>query len=212
MELRPWRIEGQFSWWFKRSSTPSELTADAAELDMRQGTNNLTNMRNTCGYGDTLAGSSAYQGNTTNGAHIANAYEGDTCLGADLQSVVAFGILENDPAGNSRLAVACNYFGDNGINYDGDVKFNSSSVNWTTAGYDYCINNTPGRYNVEAVMTHERGHTFGVAHIAGYAETDIAGQERDHGKLTMSPASEGPCQASEATLGKGDILALGKKP
>lgn len=61
-------------------------------------------------------------------------------------------------------------------------------------------------------MTHERGHSFGMGHKAGYGDNEAAQAEADHGKLTMSPDTEGPCQASETTLGRGDILTLRTKP
>lgn len=49
-----------------------------------------------------------------------------------------------------------------------------------------------------SVMTHERGHTYGIAHVA----------ESTHKNLTMSTAINGKCQVSESTLGYGDVLAL----
>ena len=50
-------------------------------------------------------------------------------------------------------------------------------------------------------MTHERGHTFGLNHVA----------ETGHGNLTMSPLINGPCQINERTLGRGDVLGLDRK-
>jgi hypothetical protein len=39
---------------------------------------------------------------------------------------------------------------------------------------------------------------FGLDHVS----------ERRHGELTMSPFSNGPCDAEEISLGLGDILGL----
>ena len=50
-------------------------------------------------------------------------------------------------------------------------------------------------------MTHERGHTFGLNHVA----------ESGHGNLTMSTIINGTCQASERTLGRGDVIGLDRK-
>ena len=56
------------------------------------------------------------------------------------------------------------------------------------------------RYDVEGVMTHERGHTFGLGHVP----------EASHAKLTMSERIRS-CQSSERTLGLGDVRGLEKK-
>jgi len=56
-----------------------------------------------------------------------------------------------------------------------------------------------GYYSIEAAMTHEFGHTFGLGDM---------GPEEEHGWLTMSPELNGPCQNSEASLGRGDVWGL----
>jgi hypothetical protein len=51
---------------------------------------------------------------------------------------------------------------------------------------------------LEATVTHEMGHVFGLGHV----------NERRHGDLTMSTRSNGPCTPDEISLGLGDILGL----
>jgi hypothetical protein len=54
-----------------------------------------------------------------------------------------------------------------------------------------------GRYVIRAVQAHERGHTFGLEHVA----------ESTHGNLTMSEQI-GSCSDQEFWLGRGDVLGM----
>jgi hypothetical protein len=70
--------------------------------------------------------------------------------------------------------------------------------NWTTRPK---ARSCKGKYDVESTVAHERGHTFGLGHVP----------ESGHGNLTMSDRSNGPCQLSERSLGRGDVRGLGEK-
>jgi hypothetical protein len=52
------------------------------------------------------------------------------------------------------------------------MKYNKSVYSWTLSPGGSCSN----KYDVQAVGTHERGHTFGMGHVS----------EADHANLTMS--------------------------
>jgi hypothetical protein len=99
-----------------------------------------------------------------------------------LASLVA-GILARTPAAQAEGDV-----------YDACRKQEATIVASDLAGFP--VDNAAqrpsceGRYDVEGVMTHERGHTFGLDHVS----------EDEHGRLTMSTAMNGPCQDSERTL------------
>jgi hypothetical protein len=75
---------------------------------------------------------------------------------------------------------------------------NKTYRRWTT---DPNARSCRGSYDLQSTVTHERGHTFGLGHVS----------ESSHGNLTMSDRSNGPCQSSERSLGRGDVLGLGNK-
>ncbi len=184
--LHGWRWRTTLKWSFDAGTTPSELTADAAEAAIEAATANMTGSHNSCGLADEVRASHEYLGRRSKRANIST---GGSCLGSDGASAVSFGDL---PQG--VLATACVWFTD-GVATEGDVQLNKQDFTWTTSpGASGCNN----RWSLGAVMTHERGHTFGLAHVA----------ESSHGELTMSPSINGPCQDSESTLGDGDVQGL----
>ena len=93
--------------------------------------------------------------------------------------------------------MACTNYYAGGRATASDIRINTGP-NWTTAPTASSCKN---RYDLESVLTHERGHTFGLGHVS----------ESTHGNLTMSTRSNGPCQASERTPGRGDVLGLDGK-
>jgi len=142
--------------------------------------------------GDRVPAGLVYEGKTGHGANV----DGLSCRDNDGNSVVTFGDL---PSG--ILAVTCNW----GIvrpGYDdtvaSDIKINKTNARWTTSPRS---GSCRGMYDLEGVMTHERGHTFGLGHVS----------ETGHGNLTMSTSLNGPCQMAERSLGRGDVLGLGEK-
>ncbi len=100
---------------------------------------------------------------------------------------------------SNYLAVACTWT-DTTPNPDkvtsSDVKFNTNYA-WET-DVVRCISEGSVAYMVEDVMTHEQGHTFGLAHVG----------ETSHEWLTMSTNSQGPCDESQSTIGLGDYNGL----
>lgn len=181
-----WHWETKLRWYFHAGSTPSELTADAAESAIKAATSNITSSTNSCGMADEVGASHEYLGRKSK---VANISTGGNCLSSDGYNMVSFGDL---PQG--VLATACVWFS-NGVAKEGDVQLNKQDFTWTTnPGSAACSK----RWSVKAVMTHERGHTFGLDHVG----------ESTHGNLTMSPSINGPCQDSESTLGEGDVQGL----
>ncbi len=187
------KVRNYLRFYFNVSTTPDELTPRAARGAILRGGQNIYDTRNLCRMGDRVPATLIYQGNTT-----ANAGIGDngSCPANDGKSVVVFGTLPS-----SALASTCNhYYVEAGYDRPAstDLKIDKAHHSWTTNPY---APSCRGRYDLEGLVTHERGHTFGLGHVS----------EATSGRLTMSPISNGPCQASERTLGRGDVLGLANK-
>jgi matrixin len=182
-----WVWDEAFEWSFNSGTTPSGLTTTNATNKLRAAMINDTRGDNSCGLADNIDATSAYLGPTTQPDDINATATCQAFSATDDENVVTFGNL---PAG--VLAATCTWFSGSDA-LQSDVRVNSDDFDWYPGGA--C---DPGEYNLEAVMTHEFGHTFGLGHVS----------EGAHGKLTMSTASNGPCQNSESTLGYGDVLGM----
>jgi hypothetical protein len=179
-----------FGWRYNSGSTPSEVGATAAADAIQRATTNITS-QDGCGLADEVGATHSYNGTTSNGVNYSAG-----CLGGDGQSVVAFGDLRP-----SWYGVTCTWgVKDPGQTYaqatESDAKLNKNDYKWYATKPSPCS----GKLSIEAGMTHERGHTFGLGHVG----------EEQHGLLTMSPIIEGFCQDSESSLGWGDIRGLRK--
>jgi hypothetical protein len=108
------------------------------------------------------------------------------CSSYDGYNVVGFKSL----SGNT-LAVTC-YWTMSGRIVEADIQINNNEA-WalSTVG---CLRKSL----LEATMTHEVGHAFGLGHVS----------ELTHGRLTMSPLLDGLCNNNESTLGLGDVRGL----
>jgi hypothetical protein len=182
----PFRVEFDLRWYFNRDTTPDEFSESGALRAIQRGTVNITDTQNNCRRGDRVPHFMDYQGDTN----------ARWSCGDDV-SVVFFGKLPE-----RTLARTCVIYPTEGRDKFNvkktDLQINKARYNWTTnPGARSC----KSRYDLESVVTHERGHTFGLDHVS----------EGSHGKLTMSERSNGPCQSSERSLGLGDWYGLKNK-
>lgn len=173
----------RFEWYFQAGSTPSYLSASAAEAAFRKAVRSVVHAQNDCGLTVDVGARSLYRGRTAAAPNISPA---GTCTGRDGRNVVGFGRL---PSG--YLGLSCWWASDSMV--EADMRLNSAAFRWVTSIPPGCS----GRWHVGAVAAHEFGHIFGMAHVS----------EDRHPHLTMSQRIRS-CQASELTLGLGDVRAL----
>jgi hypothetical protein len=173
------------AWSFHASTTPTGLSPDAVELELRRGTSNITRSRNNCGLDDLVSAQHTYLGRTDRGADVAS---DGSCTGNDGSSVVGFGAL---PTGT--LGVTCTWYTLGAAEaVESDMRLNRT-YRWYTERPADCSD----RFGIQAVVTHERGHTFGLGHVS----------EHEHPGLTMSTRIRA-CSNQESTLGRGDVIGL----
>lgn len=190
-ESGAWRVEGAFAYRINWRTTPGYLSRRAAIGAIRQAGGNVANTLNRCRLGDRVPAGIAYKGYTARQALAG----GGSCPPGDGVNAVSFGDLPR------ALAVACTRYRleeGYGVVTSSDVKIDNTGTLWTT---NPNARSCKRRYDLEGIMTHERGHTFGLHHVP----------EDAHPNLTMGPVINGACQSSERSLGRGDVLGLGSK-
>lgn len=188
-------------WRFNADSRPNYLDSLPTIEALRSGTSNITHAFNTCDKADTVDAEATYNGITSDKADIKvvvnDGVDTPICKdNTDSHNVVDF----FDLGDNGTLAANCNWtstFNSSEVS-ETDIRFDRGTRRWTTQpGQASCDN----EYDIESVMTHERGHTYGLGHVT----------ETGHGNLTMSRRLNGACQASERSLGFGDWLGFDSK-
>lgn len=169
---------GAYKWSFGASSTPAGLNRNTVASILQKSFSNITGENNDCRRADTVSATHQYLGTTTRAPN---------CNRKDGHNVVGFGKLSL-----GILAVTC-YWINGGKIVEADMKI-TTRESWALS-LSSCHGLMP---MLEATITHEAGHVFGLDHVG----------EKRHGRLTMSPFLDGPCNNNEATLGLGDMLGL----
>ncbi|MDQ3986412.1 MAG: hypothetical protein M3280_07940 [Actinomycetota bacterium] len=193
---------------FKSSTTPGSMTVDQAIQQIKAGTKNIVTARNSCGRPDVVGPTSAYKGTSSTGAQVyidtGGPGAGDDihrCRGvgqSDGQNRVDFGKLVAPTVG-----LACTWWtSTDGVHWfiaSADIRLKKTAP-WTlTPDAAGCSN----LIDIQGVMTHERGHAFGLGHTTFVASPN----EYTHANQTMFPATFS-CTSYARTLGKGDHTGL----
>lgn len=179
-------------WYVNTRSIPDYLSKARAVAAIKRGGANIYKVQDSCGIPDRVKGELRYEGGTKRPVNIRDDL---TCTSNDYKSVVGFGDL---PSGYTASVCIWSWIqdGPNRVAHS-DIRLNKYDHAWTTRVTSGCR----GRFDVESSVTHERGHTFGLGEAS----------ESSHGNLTMSSESNGPCQSSERSLGRGDARGLNSK-
>ncbi len=175
-----YHVRGAYTWSYNPTGAPLSVAGVAAKA-LTAATGNITGGHNDCGLRLRPRTAQHYAGVTRAAPGVAAAAQ---CAGNDGRNVTGWRPL----TARGVLAVTCTY-SSGGVVAASDAAINSR-YRWAVSARG-CRN----AYDLTGVMTHERGHTFGLGHATA-----------DPG-LTMYPSVRA-CDFSKRTLGKGDLLGL----
>lgn len=183
-----YQVGGGYAWKYNGKGAPTNVSGSAL-TNIKTATTNITSGRDACGIAGKPRTGQSFTGTTTKAPGLTS--DARCQSGPDQVNVTGWKAL----TANGVLAVTCTYSfsGSNNV-ADSDVAINSK-FKWATSAAG-CSN----AYDLQGVMTHERGHTFGLGHPAATSANQ---------GLTMYPSVR-PCDFSIRTLGKGDLLGLFK--
>jgi hypothetical protein len=191
-----WPNDLPFRWWFNSGSNPTNLILENTEDSLRDGTNAWPTVHNNCDLSDDISTdelSVSYAGRSPNAS--VNIDGNGTCAAAtntDGVNRVGFGELPSFVAARTCIWIDSNY--SPGRLKESDIRFNKHDNTW----WNTVSSCTGTKLIVRALMTHERGHSFGLGHV----------DEEPHGNLTMSEQWNKLCKQPEYTLGLGDVKGL----
>jgi hypothetical protein len=190
---RGYKVYNYNRWYANVGTIPDNLSKSGAVAAMKRGGANIFKVQDSCGFPDRVKGELRYQGGSSRSADINS---NGSCNANDGKSVIGFGDL---PDGTLAYACVASWIVKNAPDRvaSSDIRLNKEDYAWITRTRGSCSE----RYDVESSVTHERGHTFGLGEAS----------EGSHGKLTMSEDSNGACQTSERSLGRGDARGLNSK-
>jgi hypothetical protein len=201
------KVKRSQPWWFNAGSRPNEFPTAAPVRDaIKAGTQNIVRTDNDCGLSDVVPKTAPYKGTTTRTSDMKfpNGTANGCKTSTDGKNTVDFGRLISPTIG-----FACTFLTSaDGVKWfikQADIRLridggagDPTDTEWTTV---IDPNTCSDLWDVESVMTHERGHAFGLKHPCDACPND------DHFLLTMHESGL-PCYKYARTLGRGDRAGL----
>jgi matrixin len=180
--LSGYKVPNGITFRYNATGAPASV-ARYASVAIRNSLVAVSTGANRCKLPATLKTTGTYAGATTRTAQLNSS---GACVGNDGANTISWGTL---PSG--YLAITCIYFVAGKV-VNADVMI-SKRYNWFLSRPAGCTNS----YDLQSVLTHEQGHTFGLSHVDANA----------HGSETMGTLIN-PCDTSKRALGRGDYGAL----
>ena len=182
--LSGYKVAGTIQFRYNPAGAPASV-AKYATVAVSNSLRAVSTGANRCKLPAAVKASGMYVGGT--GARPQLSSSG-ACTGNDGANTIGWGVL---PTG--YLAITCIYFV-NGTVLNADVMI-SQRYHWFLSKPAGCAN----LYDLQSVLTHEQGHTFGLSHVDPTA----------HGSETMGTLI-GACDITKRALGRGDYAALAR--
>lgn len=178
--ILPYKWTHRYGWTYNPRNMPGSVAGRAGDA-IRAATTNITAGHDGCGIPGNPRASHRYNGKTSAAPGITPSAG---CGSNDGRNVTGWKSL----TASGVLAVTCTY-------YSGSQAVASDAAINTRFRWSLSPSSCSGAYDLKGVMTHERGHTFGLGHTTA----DQA--------LTMYPSVRS-CDFSKSSLGKGDLTGL----
>jgi hypothetical protein len=200
------KVKTSQPWFFNSASRPDEFPTVAPVRDaIKAGSQSIVTTNNDCGLSDIVPKTAPYKGTTTRTSDMNHPSGVTGCKQSsqtDDKNTVDFGKLNFGAA----IGLACTFYvSSDGVHWfikEADIRLridggtpNPTDTEWTTVAD---ANACSSQMDVQSVMTHERGHAFGLKHPS---------TDQSHFLQTMYYAAPA-CYFYARTLGKGDRAGL----
>lgn len=199
-----WATGRTIRWHYNYTNQFPRYSATGYSQALARAFNGMTGLSDDCGFTwhpDIYNAFAGFTTTVTPNASLATCNDEDD---TDITNVIGWSPSMPTPAAgaSATYAYTCVFRDINRTLIDETDVVMSTRISWDIPELDgsigYTCTRARGDLDVQGAMTHEFGHSVGLGHV----------DEATHGRLTMSPVNDGPCQRQERTLGRGDSIGL----